>query len=56
MPYYLTHPRHGTHICYTPEDVEAHKLIGWVEETKKVEVINPERKKPGRKPKVKHGD
>jgi hypothetical protein len=30
MPYYLTHPEHGTHICYTPEDVEAHKRIGWV--------------------------
>lgn len=52
MPYYLTHPDHGVHICYTPEDVEAHKLIGWVhlEEVKP----EPERKKPGRKPKVQH--
>ena len=57
MPYILTHPEHGQHICYTPEDVEAHKLIGWVES----EVIHksettlrlPERKKPGPKPKAK---
>ena len=30
MPYYMQHPEHGVHICYTPEDVEAHKAIGWV--------------------------
>jgi len=66
MPcYYLTHPDNGIHICYTPEDVEAHKLIGWVplEEAKPEQkrshpgwlvYAEPERKKPGRKPKVKH--
>lgn len=57
MPYYLTHPDHGVHICYTPEDVEAHKRIGWVplEETKP-EAKPEEPKKRGRKPGVKHGD
>lgn len=56
-PFYLTHPEHGTHICYTPEDVEAHKAIGWVPvEEQKPETtlhLNTERKKPGRKPKAK---
>ena len=60
MPYYLTHPEHGVHICYTPEDVEVHKAVGWVPlEDQKVDGtlhLNTERKKPGRKPKVKHGD
>ena len=58
MPYYLTHPEHGVHICYTLEDVEAHKQIGWIEKTELKEqvenVVVEERKKPGR-PKVKHG-
>ena len=57
MPYYLTHPEHGVHICYTLEDVEAHKLIGWSEKpaiSEPTVQIGQERKKPGR-PKVKHG-
>lgn len=57
MPYYMQHPEHGVHICYTPEDVEAHKLIGWVAlEEPKVEGtlhLNTERKKSGPKPKAK---
>lgn len=60
MPYYLKHPEHGTHICYTPEDVEAHKAIGWVqfdvEVTPKVAAwldVLIEPKKRGRKPKAK---
>lgn len=54
MPYYLTHPEHGQHICYTPEDVEAHKLIGWVPlEEAKPEAKPEEPKKRGRKPKAK---
>lgn len=62
MPCYLmTHPENGQHICYTPEDVEAHRLIGWVplDEAKPETTLrlNPERKKPGRNPKVKqNGD
>lgn len=57
MPYYMQHPEHGVHICYTPEDVDAHKAIGWVpQEEAKAKQAEPERKKPGRKPKVKHGD
>lgn len=56
MPCYLTHPEHGQHVCYTPEDVEAHKLIGWVllEEPKAEGTLhlNTERKKPGRKPRA----
>ena len=55
MPYTLRHPDHGFHTCYTPEDVEAHKAIGWVP-VEEVKPVEPERKKPGRKPKVKHGD
>jgi hypothetical protein len=61
MPYYLTHPEHGTHICYTPEDVEAHKLIGWVPAWTPETIaearndIEPPKKR-GRKPKVNHGD
>lgn len=56
MPYYLTHPEHGVHICYTLEDVEEHKQIGWTEKPAISEpnTIQQERKKPGR-PKVKHG-
>ena len=60
MPCYLmTHPENGQHICYTPEDVEAHRLIGWVplDEAKPAAKPEPERKQPGRKPKVKfNGD
>lgn len=62
MPCYLmTHPEHGQHICYTPEDVEAHRLIGWfpawLRPAEPTLHLNPERKKPGRKPKVKpNGD
>lgn len=69
-PYILTHPEHGQHICYTPEDVEAHKAIGWVPAEPAPRLLAElaqsvdedilkmltERKKPGRKPKVKHGD
>lgn len=54
MPYYLTHPEHGVHICYTPEDAEAHKAIGWIPlEKVKQEATPTERKKPGPKPKAK---
>lgn len=58
MPcYYLDHPEHGSHICYTPEDVEAHKAVGWVlREDKPAKVQADEPKKRGRKPRVKHGD
>lgn len=59
----MTHPEHGQHICYTPEDVESHKAIGWVPKEEKPEpapkhagwlvYAEPERKKPGRKPKAK---
>ncbi len=57
MPTRLKHPEHGYHLCYTPEDVEVHKAIGWIEEQEDTVIKpQPERKKPGRKPKVKHGD
>jgi len=50
----MTHPEHGQHVCYTPEDVEAHKKIGWVliEEAKPDQKIEPPKKR-GRKPKDK---
>lgn len=66
--FYMTHPEHGTHICYTPEDVEAHKLIGWVPMTEHgvtisdyvapivsqwAEIELTQPKKRGRKPKAK---
>lgn len=56
MPCYLmTHPEHGQHICYTPEDVEAHKAIGWVLQDEAVKSVEREtltiKNKPGRKPK-----
>lgn len=53
MPYYMKHPEHGVHICYSPEDVEAHKAIGWalVDEAKPAIQEQKPRKKPGRKPK-----
>jgi len=56
--YLLTHPDHGQHICYTPEDMEAHKLIGWreVEEKKAVVPLQPVQPvKRGRPAKVRHG-
>lgn len=48
MPYYLDHPEHGAHVCYTPEDVEEHKKIGWVlrEEKQQIQTVQP--KKRGR--------
>lgn len=52
MPYYLTHPNHGTHVCYTMEDVDKHRKEGWVpKEEAKPLVTEP--KKRGRKPKDK---
>lgn len=57
MPYYMQHPEHGVHICYTPEDVKAHEAIGWrLKEENKPEQKPEEPKRRGRKPKVKHGD
>jgi hypothetical protein len=29
MPFYMDHPEHGAHICYTPEDVSVHEKSGW---------------------------
>lgn len=56
MPYYLKHPDHGTHIAYTPEEVEACRKHGWkpVEETTFTEAKQPEpeQKKRGRPRKV----
>jgi hypothetical protein len=49
MPIYLTHPDHGTHICYSQMEVEECKKHGW----KLKEEPPPERKKPGPKPKGK---
>lgn len=58
MPFYLTHPEHGTHICYTPEDVERHKAQGWKpqdEDPEKPQTLTL--KKRGRPAKVKpNGD
>jgi hypothetical protein len=51
MPYHLKHPEHGEHICYTPEDVEAHKLIGWVPFDEPQQITEPPKKR-GRKPKA----
>lgn len=63
MPYYMKHESHGVHVCYTPQDVEAHKLIGWVQVemsqlVKDVENKNADNmpKKPGRPRKVRDGD
>ena len=58
MPVRMKHPEHGYHLCYTPEDVRVHMAIGWVPEEPEntAKPPQPERKKPGRKPKVKHGD
>lgn len=36
MPIYMTHPDHGIHIVYTPEDAKAHEGIGWTVRPQKV--------------------
>lgn len=54
MPYCLTHPEHGIHICYNLAEVEAHKAIGWVladEAKPATQEPKAPRQKPGRKPK-----
>ena len=52
MHWYLTHEKHGTHICYSWADVEKHFTHGWVlREEKQAEVSQPPKKR-GR-PKVK---
>lgn len=62
MPTYMRHKEHGIHICYTPEDVEKHRAIGWVPtdefETKRVEIADPVEvtKKRGRPKKVGNGN
>lgn len=53
MPFYLTHPEHGNHVVYTPEDVEAHKKLGWVPAEEKKAVPRETQKKRGRPPKAK---
>lgn len=57
MPYWLDHPEHGTHICYTPEDVEEHKKLGWIPREEKPKEAPRETltlpKKRGRPPKAK---
>ncbi len=30
MPYFISHPQHGYHNVYTPEDLLAHEKNGWV--------------------------
>ncbi len=55
MAYYLTHPEHGIHICYTLEDVEKHKQIGWVpvvKPEKPTETLTLPKRGPGRPKKV----
>ena len=50
--WYLTHPKHGTHICYDWPDVEKHFAQGWaLREEKQAEISQPPKKR-GR-PKVK---
>jgi hypothetical protein len=63
MPYYMKHEDHGIHVCYTLQDVEAHKLIGWVpvdmnQLVKDAENKNSEDapKRLGRPRKVRDGD
>ena len=34
MLVYLVHPKHGTHIAYSPLEVEKCKANGWVERDK----------------------
>lgn len=55
MPYFLDHPDHGAHVCYTPEDVEAHKKLGWIPREEKIKEVPRETlpKKRGRPPKAK---
>jgi len=61
MSYYMDHAEHGAHVCYTLEDVETHKKAGWVLREEKASspefsghiTMPAEKKKPGRKPKVK---
>lgn len=51
MPFYMDHPEHGTHICYTPEDVSNHEKIGWVlrdDKPKPAPIQEPEKRRPGR--------
>lgn len=57
MPYYISHPQHGNHVCYTPEDFKAHAAVGWVlregmAQDAKTETKPPEPKRRGRKPKA----
>jgi hypothetical protein len=54
----MKHPEHGQHICYTQEDVEAHKKIGWreIEEAKPSVEVSLQPVKRGRPAKVRHGD
>ena len=42
----LTHPQHGTHIVYTPFELEKCKAAGWVEKPKETTLHLP--KKRGR--------
>lgn len=42
----LEHPDHGRHVVYTNAELEWHKAKGWKEVKPE-----PERKKPGPKPK-----
>lgn len=48
MIVYLTHPQHGTHIVYTPFELEKCKQNGWVERDKpKQETLHlPKRGRP----------
>lgn len=55
MAYRMTHPEHGVHHCYTPEDVKVHEALGWrLDDVEKKQAVDtPEPKKRGRKPKAK---
>lgn len=49
MLVYLDHPKHGTHIAYSAEEVESCKRNGWVpREARKAEPAEsaPEERKP----------
>lgn len=59
MAIYLTHPEHGTHICYSEHDAQEHEKIGWSRnvESKQAELSAPVHVEPvapvvkrGRKP------
>lgn len=53
----MSHPKHGFHICYTQQEVEYHKKLGWAVENeaqKEQERPTLTLKKRGR-PKVNHG-